>query len=34
MFAVYVEKPDFNNPLAALVIGERPAPIPRPAGSA
>lgn len=30
MFAVYVEKPDFNNPLAALVIGERPAPIPPP----
>jgi NADPH:quinone reductase-like Zn-dependent oxidoreductase len=28
MFAVYVEKPNPNDPLAALVIGERPAPVP------
>ena len=26
MFAVYIEKPDFENPLSALRIGERPMP--------
>ena len=26
MFAIYADKPDFDNPLSALVIGERPEP--------
>jgi NADPH:quinone reductase-like Zn-dependent oxidoreductase len=27
MFAVYAREPNFNDPLAALVVGERPAPV-------
>ncbi|NGY06998.1 zinc-binding dehydrogenase [Solimonas terrae] len=29
MFAVYAEAPNFNDPLSAVVVGERPAPSPR-----